>query len=143
MQTGQARAIRRIYSGVVGATCLALVILTPATAQFEQRVSVRIKDFTFITKQAPLQLNVPTLITIYNEDLVRHDFGTTMFQGVPTRIESGGVVSYGRDLGGVFIDPGRGAAIRFILDRPGRYRFKCSIHPEMEGEFLMLQAGTA
>ena len=113
----------------------------PASAQPEQRVEVTIKDFTFITKQVPLRLHTPILITIRNEGLVRHDFGSLIFNGTMTQVETGGVISYGRDIGGVFLDPQRGAAIRFTLDRPGRYQFRCSIHPEMKGELLMMNVG--
>ena len=49
-------------------------------AQAVQHVQVTIKDFTFITNQVPLQLSVPTLITIRNEDQVRHNFGSSVFQ---------------------------------------------------------------
>lgn len=61
-----------------------------------------------------------------------------MFDGVSTKIESGGVISYGRGIGGVFLDPTREAVIRFTLDRPGRVEFRCSIHPTMKGELLLL-----
>lgn len=117
------------------------ILLTPVTAQVQQRVDVVIKDFTFITQQTPLQLNVPILITIRNNDMVRHDFGSQVFHGTMTQVESAGVISYGREIGGVYVDPSRGAAIRFTLDRPGRYEFRCSIHPEMKGELLMMNVG--
>ena len=35
------------------------------------------------------------------------------------------------------LDPQRDAAIRFNLERPGRYTFRCSIHPNMKGELLL------
>ena len=122
--------------------CLSVALLAQATAQPEQRVEVTIKDFTFITKQVPLMLDVPTLITIKNEDAVRHDFGSSVFQRSMTRVESGGVISYGRGVEGVFLDPSRETAIRFTIERPGKYEFKCSIHPNMKGELLLLSVGT-
>jgi plastocyanin len=57
---------------------------------------------------------------------------------VATKVESGGVISYGRGIGGVFLDSKRDAMIRFMLERPGRYEFRCSIHPSMKGELLLL-----
>ena len=107
-------------------------------AQIEQRLEVTIKDFTFITKQVPLMPNVPTVMTIRNDDEVRHDFGSTVFQNTLTHVESHGVISYGQGIGGLFLDPSRDASVKFVIERPGRYEFRCSIHPEMRGELLLL-----
>ncbi len=112
----------------------------PAGSQPEQVVEVVIKDFAFITKQGPLQLGLPTVIKISNEDGERHDFGSTMFEGIPTKIEKDGVIVYGRGLGGVMLDARRDASIRFNMERPGRHAFRCSIHPNMKGELLLLSA---
>ncbi len=112
----------------------------PVESQSEQVVEVVIKDFTFITKQGPLQLGLATVIKITNEDTERHDFGSTMFEGIPTKIEKDGVIVYGRGLGGVMLDPKRDTAIRFNMERPGRHAFRCSIHPNMKGELLLLSA---
>src|SRR5215204_6114986 len=59
----------------------------PLLAQSEQVVEVTIKDFRFVTKQPTLRLGSPTMITIRNDDKERHDFGSTMFEGIPTQIE--------------------------------------------------------
>jgi plastocyanin len=110
-------------------------------SQTEQVVDVTIRDFTFLlTKEAPLRLGFPTVIHVRNEDAERHDFGSTMFEGLPTRIEKDGVIVYGRGLEGVMLDPKREATIRFNMERPGRYTFRCSIHPNMKGELLLLSA---
>ncbi len=124
--------------------CAALAggVLAPgAGGQTEQTVEITIHNYTFVTKQAPLQLNVPTVISIKNEDQVRHDFGSLVFQRTMTRVEHDGVIGYGRGVDGVFLDPGREATIRFTIERPGRYEFRCSIHPDMKGELLLLSAG--
>lgn len=109
-------------------------------AQSEQVVEVTIKDFKFVTKQGVLRLGFPTVIKVRNEDAERHDFGSTMFEGIPTQIERDGVIVYGRGMGGVFLDPNREASIRFDMTRPGRHVFRCSIHPTMSGELLLLSA---
>ena len=88
--------------------------------------------------QVPLRLGVPTVITIVNNDVERHDFGSSMFEGVPTQVESVGIISYGRGIAGVLIDPKRTTEIRFTMDKPGRHEFRCSIHPQMKGEILLL-----
>jgi plastocyanin len=61
-----------------------------------------------------------------------------MFDGLPAKVESGGVISYGRGIAGVYLDAKREAVIRSTLERPGRYEFRCSIHPGMMGELLLL-----
>jgi plastocyanin len=113
---------------------------SPADSQSEQMVEVVIKDFSFITKQGPLRLGLPTAIKVTNDDAERHDFGSTMFEGIPTKIEKDGVIVYGRGLGGVMLDPKRDVVIRFNMERPGRHAFRCSIHPNMKGELLLLSA---
>lgn len=110
----------------------------PLWPQSEQVVEVTIKDFKFMTKQGTLRLGVPTVIKVKNEDAERHDFGSTMFEGIPAQVERDGLVVYGRGLGGLFLDAKREAAIRFNMSRPGRHEFRCSIHPTMTGELLLL-----
>ena len=63
---------------------------------------------------------------------------TLMFEGIPTQIEKDGVLVYGRGVGGVLLDSKRDAAIHFNMARPGRHEFRCSIHPDMKGELLLL-----
>jgi len=129
---------RRWYM-VVGAACILVLNMSGSTAsETEQVVEVIVKDFKFITKQGPLRLGVPTVINVINEDAERHDFGSTMFEGIPTAIEKDGVVVYGRGVGGVYLDAKRNATIRFNMARPGRHEFRCSIHPDMKGELLLL-----
>ena len=138
MTTRDRSRARLWISSVVFAWGLALGFLTQADALTEQRVEVTIKDFTFVVKQVPLQLNTPILISIRNEDQVRHDFGSSVFQGNPTEVESDGVISYGSGIQGVFLNPTGEAMIRMTIGRPGRYEFKCSIHQNMKGELLLL-----
>ena len=107
-------------------------------AQSEQVVEVTIKDFRFVTKQGTLRLGFPTVIKVRNEDAERHDFGSPMFEGLPTQVEKDGVIAYGRGVAGVFLDPKRDVALRFNMSRPGRHEFRCSIHPTMSGELLLL-----
>lgn len=120
------------------ASGLALGLSTYTDAQTEQQVDVKIRDFTFVATQRPLMLNVPVVITLHNEDGERHDFRSPVFQGMSTRIETAGAITYGRGIGGVFLDPNGNAIIRFTAKRPGRYEFRCSIHPKMKGELFLL-----
>lgn len=110
-------------------------------AQSEQQIVVTIRNYTFETTQIPLQLHLPTVIYLRNTDDVRHDFSSEVFDGSHTRVEALNAISYGRGIGGVYIEPGGEVAIRFTIEKPGRYQFKCSIHEGMEGEILMMSAG--
>ena len=129
---------RRIGEALM-AGCMVVGLFAQTGAQSEQRIDVTIQDYAFVlTKQIPLRLGVSTVISIRNVDRERHDFGSSMFGGISTKVESGGITSYGRGIEGVFLEPKRDAVIRFTLDRPGRYEFRCSIHPTMKGELLLL-----
>ncbi len=135
---------RRTEQAWRGGLVLGLMFLTgwqtaeSLLAQSEQVVDVIIKDHTFVTKQPTLRLGSATTINIHNQDAVRHDFGSTMFEGIPTQIEKDGVLVYGRGVGGVLLDSKRDAAVHFNMSRPGRHEFRCSIHPDMKGELLLL-----
>lgn len=125
------------------AMAMLLLAETPVESQPEQVVEVVIKNFTYVTKQKALRLGVPTAIKIVNEDIERHDFGSTMFEGIPTKVEQDGISVYGRGVGGVMLDPRRNVVIRLDLERPGRHEFRCSIHSNMKGELLLLSVEAA
>lgn len=136
----QRRAQWRIIGTILSVACLAWIYSGILLAQSEQVVEVTIKEYRFVTKQSTLRLGFPTVIKVRNEDAERHDFSSTMFEGIPTQIEKDGVIVYGRGLGGVFLGPKQEATIRFDMTRPGRHVFRCSIHPTMSGELLLLSA---
>lgn len=131
-------------AAVFGCGSLLLIAVwwvSPLDAQSEQVMEVTIKDSMFVTKQIPLALNVPIRINVRNEDKIRHDFGSMIFEDTLTHVEHGGVVAYGKTVGGVFLDGGKQVTVRFTLHRPGEYQFKCSIHPNMKGEILLMSVG--
>lgn len=134
-----------IRNSLVTASLLVAFIITVSSSdarsvfgQSQQIVEVTIKDFQFVTKQPTLHLGLPTVIHIRNEDTERHDFGSNIFEGIPTQIDNEGVIVYGNGLRGVFLDSKREATVHFEMSRPGRYEFRCSIHPNMKAEFLLL-----
>ena len=129
-----------VLGTVLSVACLGWIYGGILLAQSEQVVEVTIKDYRFVTKQETLRLGFPTVIKVRNEDAERHDFSSTMFEGIPTQIEKDGVIVYGRGVGGVFLGPKQEATIRFDMTRPGRHVFRCSIHSTMNGELLLLSA---
>jgi hypothetical protein len=138
MKIGRRTVQWRRLGMVLSMVCLAWMYTAVLLAQSEQVVDVTIKDYRFVSKQGPLRLGLPTVIKVRNEDGDRHDFGSTMFEGLSTQVEKDGVIVYGRGIGGVLLDPKREAVVRFNLSRPGRHEFRCSIHPNMSGELLIL-----
>jgi plastocyanin len=134
-QSGRVLGIALVVVGLLAG------LLWQVEAQPEQQIVVTIKDFAFRTTQMPLQLHMPTVIHIKNEDNIRHDFGSDIFQDTYTQIEGPGVISYGSGIDGVFLEPGGQVDIRFTITRSGRYRFQCSIHPDMKGEIFLLSVG--
>ena len=136
------RAIDRgVYRLLILVGCFFVVGSVQVGAQPEQHVEVTIKNFTFQTTQMPLQLHASTAIHVRNDDDVRHDFGSSIFENTATRVENHGVITYGDNIGGAFLEPGQEAVFRFVIERPGRYQFQCSIHEDMKGEILLLSVG--
>jgi plastocyanin len=127
---------RRVWGLFIGFFLLGGMSAT--SAQPLQEVKVTIEGYTFQTTQMPLQLETETIIYITNKDAVRHDFGSEMFLNTLTHVESKGVVTYGKGVEGVYLEPGQEASIRLMLNHSGRFQFQCSIHKEMKGEILLL-----
>lgn len=117
--------------------------LPPATGQTEQKVEVTIKDSKFVSTGTTLMPGVPVAVTIVNKDNIRHDFSSVVLQGHPTQVEGNGVIAHGQGIEGAYLDPGKGAVIRFTTERPGRLEFRCTIHPTMKGELLLMNVGAA
>ena len=132
----------KMFSMVLFTMTIGVTLIPQVTAQSEQVVVVSIKDFAFQATQMPLQLHMPTVIHVTNNDDIRHDFGSEIFRGTYTQVEAPGAITYGRDIGGVFVEPNGSLSIRFSIERPGRYEFQCSIHPKMKGEILLMSAGS-
>src|SRR5689334_1052830 len=124
---------------VVGAF-LALTLI-PATGQSEQNVEVTIKDSAFVSTGVTLMPGVPIMVTIVNKDHIRHDFSSVVLQGHLTQVEGNGVIVHGQGIEGAYLDAGKDAVIRFTTERPGRFEFRCTIHPTMRGELLVMNVG--
>ncbi len=143
-RTGQ---ISSVFSrGLVALACLVvfqagLVQATDSTevAQ-EQRIEIVIRDSAFLlTKPAPIRPGLSTIIVLRNEDIIRHGFTSPMLFGLLVHAEGEGIASYGKGIEGVYVDPGKTLVIRFTTERPGSHPFRCDLHPQMKGEFLMLE----
>ena len=122
-------------------TSLLAATLIPATGQTEQKVEVTIKDSKFVSTGTTLMPGVPVVVTIVNNDHIRHDFSSVVLQGHLTQVEGNGVIAHGQGIEGAYIEAGKNAIIRFATERPGRFEFRCTIHPTMKGELLLMNVG--
>lgn len=125
----------------IGILIIAIILIGGtllSNAQSQQEVNVTIEGYKFQTSQMPLQLHADTIIRVKNLDNVRHDFGSQMFLNTLTHVESDGVVTYGKGVEGAYVNSGKEATFRLMLDQVGRFQFQCSIHPDMKGEILLL-----
>jgi plastocyanin len=116
-------------------------ILSPAAGQTEQKVEVTIQDSKFVSTGTTLLPGVPIMVTIVNKDKIRHDFSSVVLQGHLTQVEGNGVITHGQGIEGAYIEGGKDATIRFTTERPGRFEFRCTIHPTMKGELLLMNIG--
>ena len=117
---------------------------SPAEVLPEQRIEIIMKDYDFqVVKPAPVRPALPTVIIIRNQDIVRHGFYSAMLQGVLVQGEGEGVAAYGKGVEGFYVDPGKTLVIRFNNQRPGKYSFRCDLHPQMKGEAYVMDVPAA
>lgn len=113
---------------------------SPAQGLPEQRIEIIMKDYDFqVVKPAPVRPALPTVIIIRNQDIVRHGFYSAMLQGILVQGEGEGVAAYGKGVEGFYVDPGKTLVIRFNNQRPGKYSFRCDLHPQMKGEVYVME----
>jgi hypothetical protein len=141
------RQISSVFSRrLVALACLVVFQAGPVTAidsidvAQEQRLEIVMRDSAFLlTKPAPIRPGLPTVIVLRNEDIIRHGFTSPMLFGLLVHAEGEGIASYGKGVEGFYVDPGKTLVIRFTTERPGSHPFRCDLHPQMKGEFLMLE----
>jgi plastocyanin len=90
-----------------------------------------------------MQRGAPTVIVLRNQDRIRHGFTSELFKGLLVMGEGEGVIAYGKGVEGFYVDPGKTLVLRFRMDKPGSYAFRCDLHPAMKGELYMLEVPTA
>ena len=111
----------------------------PAQTLPEQRIEIVIRDYDFqVVKPASFQSALPSVMIIRNQDIVRHGLTSSMLIGLLVRGEGEGVAVYGKGVEGFYVDPGKTLVIRFNNQRPGKYAFRCDLHPNMKGELYVM-----
>lgn len=115
-----------------------------AMAQEEARIDITIRDSTFVLdRPVASQPGIPTAIIIRNQDIIRHGFTSSIFQGQMVRAEGEGIAAYGRSMEGFYVAPGKTLVLRLTIEQTGRHSFRCDLHPGMKGEVLVIDLGTA
>lgn len=110
-----------------------------AAQAIEVEIDITIRDSQYLkTKWAPPPEGASVVLTIRNEDTVRHGFTSTLFHHLLVKTVSEGVQIYGKGIEGLYLEPGKTVQLRFRVDRPGNYEFTCDLHPSMKGELLLL-----
>ena len=105
----------------------------------EVEIELTIRDSRYVlTEWVPPQEGASIVLTIKNEDSVRHGFTSALFLNLLVRTDAGGVQVYGKGIEGLYIAPGKTVQLRFQLNRPGDYPFRCDLHSHMQGELLLL-----
>mgnify|MGYP001579331617 FL=1 len=143
------RVVAAMLAGLLGAMLMNLPgsgvdAQSPAQTLPEQRIEIIMKDYDFqLVKPAPVRPALPTVIIIRNQDIVRHGFYSVMLQGILVQGEGEGVAAYGKGVEGFYVDPGKTLVIRFNNQRPGKYSFRCDLHPSMKGEVYVMDVPAA
>lgn len=102
------------------------------------KVEIVIRNYTFEFQGGALRPNEPGTILLKNLDKVQHGFTSPVLAEQDVRVESSAGIAYGKGIKGVYINPGETLQIHFIPNRPGSFPFRCDLHPNMKGEFLIL-----
>jgi plastocyanin len=97
---------------------------TPAAPSTELHLSV--KDLKFNTKTLVAVANSDARVSFSNDSSLPHNFSVYTDKGAKTKIFQGDVVSERKSTTYAFTAPG-----------PGIYFFRCDVHPDMNGTFLV------
>ncbi len=131
---------------IVAVSLPALSADTPSPAQAlpEQRIEIVMREYDFqLVKPTRILPGLPTVIILRNQDIVRHGFYSGMLNGIFVQCEGEGVAAYGKGVEGFYVDPGKSLVIRFNNQRPGKYSFRCNLHPNMKGEAYVMEVPAA
>ena len=133
-----------VFIGIVSLSFLLLSVRPFRSYGAESaKVEIVIQNSTFEFHGGALQPNVPGIIVLRNLDKIKHGFTSPLLQEIDVQVESAGVTTYGKGIKGVYIGPGETLQIHLLPTRPGKFSFRCDIHPNMKGELILLSVGAA
>jgi hypothetical protein len=130
---------------VIAVVIASLVCASPTAilAQDEERgaVEVVIRNSTFVYQARILRVDEQAVIVVRNADTIQHGFTSAAIAEFDARVETDGVVTYGKGIKGLYLDSGQEVRIRFTPTRPVKMSFRCDLHPAMTGEIVFLSVG--
>lgn len=109
-----------------------------ATLRDSGRVEIVIRNSVFEFQGGHLTPDQLGTIRIKNKDRIRHGFTSPAMQEWEVYVDSPAGTVYGKGIQGVYLNPGESLEIRLTPNRPGRFPFRCDLHPEMKGELAIL-----
>jgi len=112
-------------------------------AQGTTKIEIVIQNSAFEFHGGALQPNVPGTIVLRNMDKIKHGFTSPLLSEIDVQVESAGVTTYGKGIKGVYISPGETLQIHLLAKQPGKFPFRCDLHPGMKGELILLSIGAA
>ena len=84
----------------------------------EVEIKLTIRDSQYImTKWIPPPEGALMVLTIKNEDDIRHGFTSDLFHNHLIRTNADGIQVYGKGIEGLYLDPGKTVQLRFQVDR--------------------------
>ncbi|MFI5305150.1 MAG: cupredoxin domain-containing protein [Nitrospiria bacterium] len=101
-------------------------------------IEINIRNSTYEFQGGILKMDRPAVIVIHNLDSITHGFSSPLFEELEIQVESNGVTSIGKGIKTVHIGSGKTVRIHFLPNRPGKFSFRCDLHPNMKGELLIL-----
>lgn len=107
-------------------------------------IEIIIKGSAYHVQSGFLKLGEPAMIHLTNADPITHGFEWTSVEWDEVSIETEGLTTFTRgNFTRLHLQPGESVRIRFTPVRSGVIKFKCDLHPGMEGELFVLKLGLA
>ena len=105
------------------------------------KVEIVIQNSRYEYQGGILKPDESSTIIVRNADKIRHGFTSTLLENLDLRVETDSVITYGKGIKGVYIEPGGRVRLHFFPTQPGKFTFQCDLHPSMKGELLLLSVG--
>jgi len=119
------------------------LVLGPAARGLAQEddsdtIEIVIEHSAFHMKTTKLRIDEQAVLVVRNLDSIEHGFTSPAFRGLEVRVETEGVVTYGKGIEGLYVGPGEEVSLVFTPRRSGKLSFRCDLHPGMTGEVIYL-----
>ena len=133
-----------------GAGSSTLYAQAPGMGAPSSKVEITIRDRQHGYETVGLTMpSHDTTIVVRNQDTVTHGFASSLFKGIPVRME-GGVEVRGKNFKSFHVDPGQTMTLHFAtapskfdpatgIAESLRHALWCDIHPEVKGELYVIE----